>query len=353
MDILIIGASGRENALIEKISESELCDKIYCAPGNDGLPAGAERVAIRPEETEALCDFAVAHRIGLTVVSAASPLALGITERFESEGLKVFGPSADAIRFTRDDDKVNYFLAKYIPASVHEDAVKNDNIGIQCICDGKHIFPLITYKLYRTLYDNDEGELTAGMGAYSPVELLTTKVIADITAKIIEPLETGFKAEGLLYKGILNIKLTVDDGEFFVCGFGTYMGEPETELLTLRIKTDMMKLILSATDSAVSPDEIELDSAAAVCCVLASGGYPGEYRTGFEISMPPEEEGVRIFIGAAEKKDGVFYTAGGRVLYVCAKAHSIGDARERIYDTVQKIGFSGMYYRSDIARKVL
>ena len=415
MNILVVGGGGREHALIYKLSQSSICDKIYCAPGNAGISELAECIDIKANEIQKLCDFAKANRIGLTVVGPEDPLVMGITDLFEEEGLKIFGPSKECAAFEGSKKLTKEFLfkykiptANYVKADSPEEAIDKlerfnyplvikadglaagkgvlickdkvsaveainslmvektlggaaDTIVIEeyldgvetsvlCFMDGNTIAPMTSSKDYKRAMDNDMGLNTGGMGTYSPNPLITEKMMKKINDEILEPVLHGFKAEGLSYKGVLYIGLMIVDGRPKVLEFNVRFGDPETQVLMLRLKSDLVEIMLNCTDGMLDPSKIQWSDEASVCVVAASGGYPVEYEKGKKISMDGNLDDITVFhAGTAFDGEGNIVTNGGRVLNVCACANDIEKAREKVYSNIDKISFDGMFYRKDIA----
>ncbi len=415
MKLLVIGSGGREHALIHKLLESPLCGEIFCAPGNGGIAQVATCVDIRPDEIDKLCDFAKEHQIGLTVVGPEAPLVEGIVDRFESEGLKVFGPNRECASFEGSKaltkkflNKYNIPTAAYIEAHTPQDAlnalvgfsypvvIKADGLaagkgviicadkaeaekavddlmvkktlgdagdklvieefldGIEtsvlCFSDGNKLVPMESSKDYKKIFDNDLGPNTGGMGTYSPNPFVDAKLADKINKKILEPISSGFKKENLNYKGVLYVGIMVVGGEPKVLEFNVRFGDPETQVLMLRLKSDLVKIMLNVTDGLLANTEILWHENAAVCVVLASGGYPGDYQRGKLINGLENTEGAAVFHAGTKLTEKGIATDGGRVLNVCAVGKDIDQARQIAYAAVGKISFDGIYYRSDIAR---
>ncbi len=415
MKLLVVGSGGREHALIHKLLESPLCGEVYCAPGNGGISQVAKCVNIQPDDIDGLCEFAKNNQIGLTVVGPEIPLVAGIVDRFESEGLKIFGPNMQCAAFEGSKALTKKFLFKYnIPTAKYEEAVnyedaveflnnfsypvviKADGLAagkgviicndeeeaktaiadimvkktlgdagdkivleefldgvetsVLCFSDGNVLIPMESSKDYKRIYDNDEGPNTGGMGTYSPNPFVDAKLTEKINKKILEPISAGFKKEKLNYKGVLYVGIMVVGGEPKVLEFNVRFGDPETQVLMLRLKSDLVKIMLNATDGLLSGLDILWHDNAAVCVVLASGGYPGTYQKGKLIYGLKNTDGAIVFHAGTALSEQGFVTAGGRVLNVCAVGKNIEEAREIAYSAVGKIVYDGIYYRSDIAR---
>ena len=233
---------------------------------------------------------------------------------------------------------------------VIEEYLDGVETSVLCFMDGNTIAPMASSKDYKRAMDNDMGLNTGGMGTYSPNPLITEKMMKKINDEILEPVLHGFKAEGLSYKGVLYIGLMIVDGRPKVLEFNVRFGDPETQVLMLRLKSDLVEIMLNCTDGMLDPSKIQWSDEASVCVVAASGGYPVEYEKGKKISMDGNLDDITVFhAGTAFDGEGNIVTNGGRVLNVCACANDIEKAREKVYSNIDKISFDGMFYRKDIA----
>lgn len=350
MKILVVGSGSCEHSIIEKLVQSDLCEKIYCAPGNAGISQKAECIGIPAEDTEALAEFAEKEQIALTLTCSHVPVQHDISGRFESEGLKVFAPSpSDAAFFTREDKKSS-FLKKYaFPQNTEKKNTRS--VYIIGVSDSSSVICLPPCKFYEKLYDNGEGPLTTGMGAYCPYTFTDKKLFGRISDFIKNDVPRAMKKEGVSYKGLLSFRIEISDSEFFVGDISAHIpGIVLASILPL-LESDLLKLILSATDGTLNENMLTFSKRACVCVLIASGGYPSAYKKGFPITFPELKYNVELLHSGTVLKDGVYYTDAGRVLTVRASEQDTQKAREAAYDTISKINFSGMYYRSDIARE--
>lgn len=244
---------------------------------------------------------------------------------------KVFGESGDLV--------------------VIEEFLVGTEASILCFLDGKKIIPMESARDYKQIYDNNQGPNTGGMGNYSPNAIFDEKLNHKINEKILKPIMEGFNSERLDYKGILFIGLMIDKNEPKVLEFNVRFGDPETQVVLLRLKSDLAKIMLDCTNSMLNEKGIIWSDEEAVCVVLASGGYPNDYEKGKVISgLDLVSEDVIIFHAGTKEEDGKILTNGGRVLGVCALGKNTEIAREKVYKQIPKISFDGAYYRSDIAR---
>lgn len=421
LKVLVVGSGGREHALVWKIAQSPLVERIYAAPGNPGMAKHAALVPVASDDLPGLRDFAVGNRIDLTVVGPEAPLVAGLSDRLAQEGLLVCGPSAAAAQlegskvFTKNllakygiptadfrvfddcDDAEQYVLTHRLPVVIKadglaagkgvavaatyeeavaflrevmekrvfgaagekvvvEDCLTGEEASYIVFTDGEKIVPLPTSQDHKRIGDGDTGPNTGGMGAYSPAPVVTPEVERKAMKTIFEPLLAGMRAEGTPFRGILYGGLMIERGEPKVLEFNVRFGDPEAQPLFLRLKSDLVPLLLQCAQGKLTDAGMEIDPRPTVCIVMASGGYPGAYRKGFPIAGIEDAErlgGVQVFHAGTALRDGKLVTNGGRVLGVTAVDKDIRSAIERGYRAVERIGWEGAYCRSDIGKKAL
>ncbi len=420
--ILVVGSGGREHALCWKFAQSPRVDKVYCAPGNAGIAKDATCVDISASDLKGLLNFAKENEIDITIVGPEAPLAQGIVDLFESEGLICFGPKKDAAQIEASKVFTKDLLQKYkIPTGkykVFDDAEKakefvrtetgvpvvikadglaagkgvilcfdleeaykaidqvlvekafgeagnrliveeflfGEEASFMAITDGKDVLPLATSQDHKAVYDGDKGPNTGGMGAYSPAPVVNPKLFKRVMKEIMIPTVEAMASEGIPYKGVLYGGLIIKGGEAKVLEFNCRFGDPEAQPILMRLKTDLLDVVEAAIEGKLKDLKLEWDERAAVCVVLASGGYPGKYEKGKVINGLDEVEGmedVMVFHAGTALEDGKFVTAGGRVLGVTALGDTIKEAIDRAYEAVSKISWEGMHYRKDIGQKAL
>ncbi len=421
MKVLVIGGGGREHAIVWKLSQSKMVDKIFCCPGNAGIAEIAQCIDVNQDDFQALLDFVKYEWIDLTIVGPEAPLSKGIVDLFENEGRKILGPTKAAARlesskaFSKDlmrshgiptaDYKVftSYLHAEeyvkfkgtpivikadglaagkgvFIAATMDEamDALKQimkdrvfgaagdrvlieeclhgEEASFMAFTDGKTIVPMVSSQDHKRIFDNDQGPNTGGMGAYSPAPMITEELEAVVIEKIMKPTVKALKSEGITYKGILYAGLMIDKGKPYVLEFNCRLGDPETQPVLSRLQSDLMEIAIAVTDERLSEIKIEWKKDPAVCVVVSSGGYPGKYRKGDVITgirEANEVDGVHVFHAGTAFKDSDIVTSGGRVLGVTATGNSIEEAKRHAYEAIDKIQFTGMHYRKDIADRAL
>jgi phosphoribosylamine--glycine ligase len=421
MKILVVGGGGREHALVWKIAQSPLVEKVYCAPGNPGTAELAENLPIRADEVGKLLEFAWNERIDLTVVGPEQPLSLGIVDVFQNHDLKIFGPSQEAAliegskAFSKDlMQKYNVPTAAYgvfsdidaaeafidrtglpivikadglaagkgvIIAQTRQEAVDTakdmlsgnafgsagsrvvieefltgEEASFLAITDGKNIIPLASAQDHKAIFDGDQGPNTGGMGAYSPAPVVTRDIHEIAMRDVLRPTVDGMAAEGRPYRGVLYAGLMVKDGQVKTLEFNARFGDPECQPLLMRMKSDIVPLLLAVASGDISAMEIQWHDKAAVCVVMAAEGYPGEYRKGDAISGLADAaklEDVYVFHAGTALEEGRCVTNGGRVLGVTAMGDTVEGAITRAYEAVDTISWPGVQFRRDIGKKAI
>jgi phosphoribosylamine--glycine ligase len=215
---------------------------------------------------------------------------------------------------------------------------------------------MVSSQDHKRIFDDDKGLNTGGMGAYSPAPILTPELEKTVMDKILEPTVRALRSEGITYKGILYAGLMIRNGVPSVLEYNCRLGDPETQPVLSRLKTDFMEIAMAITEERLADIKIEWLPDPAVCLVISSKGYPGQYRKGDVITGLDEAnalEGVQVFHAGTSFRDNAIVTSGGRVLGVTATGADIAVAKARAYAAVQKIHFDGMHYRKDIADRAL
>lgn len=420
MRILVVGSGGREHALVWKIAQSKLVDKIFCAPGNAGISQLAECVDIKADDIFGLLEFAGKEKIDLTVVGPEVALSLGIVDEFEKAGLKIFGPNKKAANLEASKIFSKELMAKYkVPTAgfkifdnadeakeyiekigapcvvkadglaagkgvvvaktideanqavdsmmkdkifgnagsriIVEECLAGQEASILVITDSREVVALASAQDHKRVFDNDQGANTGGMGAYSPAPIVTADILKEIMQKIIYRTIDGLVKEGIDYRGVMyaGVMLTKDGPK--TLEFNARFGDPETEAILPRLKSDLVEVMLATIEGRLSRVRtLEWDSRACVCVVCASSGYPGNYAKDKEISgldQAAKLEDVVVFHAGTKKAGNKILTSGGRVLGVTGLGATIKEAINKTYVAVNKINFEGMYYRKDIGKK--
>ena len=421
MKVLVVGGGGREHALVWKIAQSSLVDKIYCAPGNPGIAELAECVHIGADEIEVLRDFALAEKIELTVVGPEVPLTLGIVDIFQENGLEIFGPSQAAARIEGSKGFSKDLMAKYrIPTATYrsfsdhaealayvreqgapivikadglaagkgvvvaqtgaqaeaaiddimlqrsfgdagtrvviEEYMEGEEASFFAFTDGSSILPLASSQDHKRACDNDEGPNTGGMGAYSPAPVVTEALYQEIVDTIVRPTVAGMAAEGCPYCGILYVGLMIKDGKPRVVEFNARFGDPEAQPLLMRMKSDIVPVLQACARGDLNQAGIEWHDRAAVCVVMASGGYPASYTKGLPITGLDRAAALNdlmVFHAGTALEQGRLVNSGGRVLGVTGLGDNVAEAIEKAYAGVAAINWEGVHYRRDIGARAL
>jgi len=239
---------------------------------------------------------------------------------------------------------------------VIEECLQGDEISFLVLSDGERVAPLVAAQDHKRVGDGDTGPNTGGMGAYSFPGLLDQQMTHWLLHHVAGPVVAGMKAEGMEYKGILYCGLMMTARGPMVLEFNCRFGDPETQPILMRLESDLVEAIEASIEGRVSDGDFRWSTDASVCVVMASGGYPGTIEVGKKITGIEDAdkiEGVKVFHAGTSARDGSYYTAGGRVLGVAARAASLQEAVTRAYQAVDKINFDGAHYRRDIAGRAL
>jgi phosphoribosylamine---glycine ligase len=239
---------------------------------------------------------------------------------------------------------------------VLEECLQGDELSFLVVSDGERVAPLVAAQDHKRIGDGDTGPNTGGMGAYSTQTIVDDQMGQWLVQHIARPVVAGMKAEGAEYKGILYCGLMMTARGPMVLEFNCRFGDPETQPVLMRLESDLVEALEASIEGRVSDGDFRWSPDAAVCVVMSSGGYPGTFEAGKKI-MGLEDaarlEGVKVFHAGTSKREGAYYTAGGRVLGVTARAADLRTALDRVYAAVSKIGFEGAHYRTDIAARAL
>ena len=239
---------------------------------------------------------------------------------------------------------------------VLEECLKGDELSFLVLSDGQRVAPLVAAQDHKRVDDGDTGPNTGGMGAYSTAAIIDDKMRDWLVNHIARPVVEGMKAEGAEYKGLLYCGLMMTARGPMVLEFNCRFGDPETQPILLRLESDLVEALEASIEGRVSDGDFKWSSDASVCVVMSSGGYPGTFDAGKRISGVGEAariDGVKVFHAGTTKRDGAYYTSGGRVLGVSARAPELETAVRRAYDACAKISFDGAHYRKDIAARAL
>ena len=429
MKILVIGGGGREHALVWKLAQSPRSTQIWCAPGNAGIAnetlksndSKVECVNIGAEDLDSLLDFARDNEADLTIVGPDNPLAMGIVDKFQTNGLRAWGPTKQAAQFESSKifsqefmdrngvptmksssfkapsdakvfaaelegrcavkadglalgkgvlicnsiDEANLAIEQIMTDRAFGDAgssvlvqelIAGMEVSLHALCDGKtaKLFP--SSQDHKRALDDDLGLNTGGMGTYSPVPLLDKDKLYEIADAVIEPWLAGCIREGIDFRGMIYPGIMLTDSGPKVLEFNARFGDPETQVYLTRLENDLIDLLEASIDGTLDKHELQWSNQSAVCVVIASGGYPGNYEKGKIISGLEAADalpGVKVFHAGTKIENNAIVNSGGRVLGVTALGDNLLSARNLAYEAVDKIQFDGAFSRKDIAVKAL
>jgi phosphoribosylamine--glycine ligase len=239
---------------------------------------------------------------------------------------------------------------------VLEECLKGEELSFLVLSDGERVAPLVAAQDHKRVGDGDTGPNTGGMGAYSTATMLDEQMQNWLIQHVAQPVVNGMKAEGSEYKGVLYCGLMMTARGPMVLEFNCRFGDPETQPILMRLESDLVEALEASIEGRVSAGDFRWSPDASVCVVMASGGYPGTFEAGRRITGLADAEkvaGVQVFHAGTTKHDDAFFTSGGRVLGVTARAAHLKTAVDRAYQAVAKIGFEGAHYRKDIAARAL
>ena len=288
------------------------------------------------------------RKTGAPIVVKADGLAAG-------KGVIIAQTEAEAIAAVQDMLSGNAF-GDAGSRVVVEEFLTGEEASFLAITDGKNVIPLASAQDHKAIFDGDQGPNTGGMGAYSPAPVVTAEVHQKAMEQVVQRAVDGMVAEGCPYQGILYAGLMVKDGEVKTLEFNARFGDPECQPLLMRMKSDLVPLLLAVAEGDLSGRSIEWHDQASICVVMAAEGYPGDYPKGDAISgieAAEKLDGVTVFHAGTAENNGQIVTSGGRVLGVTALGNGVAAAIDRVYQGVEKITWRGMQYRKDIGKKAL
>lgn len=420
MKVLVIGSGGREHALAWKIAASPVLTRLYCAPGNPGIAKVAECVALDPADHAKIVAFCKDEGIDFVVVGPEAPLVAGIADDLQAAGISVFGPSKAAARlegskgFTKDlcarfniptgayqrfkeaDAAKAYIRQQGVPIVVKADGLAagkgvvvafaledalaavdacfdgafggagaevvveeyldGEEASFFCLCDGRTAIPFGTAQDHKRVGDGDTGVNTGGMGAYSPAPVMTDVVIERTMRELIEPTMRGMAEIGAPFSGVLFAGLMITRDGPKLIEFNTRFGDPETQVLMMRLKDDLLLLLKAAADGMLDQVSVRWNAEPALTVVMAAKGYPAAPEKGSVIKgldAAATSDAVEIFHAGTAEKNGQLIANGGRVLNVTATGKTVADAQATAYTAIGKIDWPDGFYRHDIGWRAI
>jgi len=419
MNILILGAGGREHTIAWKLKESQTPTQLFVAPGNAGTVQIATNLAIGVTDFPAIKEAVLAHDIQMVVVGPEDPLVLGVHDFFLADpalaDVPVIGPQKAAAALEGSKDFAKQFLMRHsIPTAAYQaftaknlemgyafldtlkppyvlkadglaagkgvliledlakakEELKNmlvdakfgaasttvvieeflDGIELSCfvLTDGKNYKVLPTAKDYKRIGAGDTGLNTGGMGAISPVPFADQAFMDKIHTRVVEPTIQGLEKDGLPYKGFIFIGLIKVGEDPFVIEYNVRLGDPETEVVLPRIKTDLVAVFNAVAKQTLDQIQLEMDPRTATTVMSVAGGYPEAYEKGHEISGLDSPSDSLIFHAGTTIQNGRVVTNGGRVLAVTSFGNDYKEALSRSYGRLKGISFKDIYYREDL-----
>ena len=415
MNVLLIGGGGREHALAWALSASPLLTRLHCAPGNPGIAELATLATLDVTDHPAVIAYCRQHAITFVVVGPEAPLVAGLADDLAGAGIKVFGPSKAAAqlegskgftkdlcrefgiptagyeRFTAAEPAKAYVTAQGAPIVVKadglaagkgvvvamtleealaavdmmfeggmgeagasvvvEDFMTGEEASFFALCDGDNALALATAQDHKRVGDGDTGPNTGGMGAYSPAPVMTPAMVERTMAEIIRPTLAAMKAKGHPFKGVLFAGLMITDSGPRLIEYNCRFGDPECQVLMMRLKDDLLTLLLASADGQLRTMSARWYDEVALTVVMAAKGYPGTPEKGSVIrgiERARALDGVEVFHAGTALKDGEIVAHGGRVLAVTATGRTVTEAQEKAYRAVDLIDWPGGFCRRDI-----
>jgi len=413
MKFLIIGSGGREHTIAWRLLNDGSAEEVYVAPGNGGIDP-AYRIDIDVDDFNGIADFCAEKKIDMVIVGPEVPLVKGIVDFLSGRGIPAFGPSKKAAQLEGSKLFAKTIMEKYnVPTAGHhdfvgkkkllefvekqtsfpmvikldglaagkgvgipeskeeaiafinenvteetrifvEDFLTGEEVSVLGISDGKTIKAFISAQDHKRIFEGDKGPNTGGMGAYGPAPVATPERLERIQKEVLEPVINGMQAEGIPFIGILYAGLIIDGDDLKVLEFNTRFGDPEAQVILPLLEGKLGDIFQGAVNGTLDAVDFSFKNQHAITVVMSSGGYPGAYEKEKEITgIDSIDDEVIVFHAGTKEKDGKIFTNGGRVLNITALGSSLVEAREKAYQTIEKISFEGAYFRKDIAHRAL
>jgi phosphoribosylamine--glycine ligase len=415
MKILVVGSGGREHAIVRALARSPKQPELLAAPGNPGIAQDARCIEVAADDLQGLCDLARTEHVDLVVIGPEAPLVAGVVDELRDCGVAVVGPRMAAARLegskahskevmeaagvptaawsrvstvddgmaaigsypivikadglaagkgvviAEDEATAREALSDMLERRVFgqtdvvvEEFLDGEEVSLLALCDGERAVPLAPAQDYKRIFDGDEGPNTGGMGAYSPVPGWDRAQAEEVAALVHQPIVDELARRGTPFHGVLYAGLMMTADGVKVLEYNVRFGDPETQAVLPRLKTDLVDALLATTEpGGLAGLELEWDDRWAVTLVLASAGYPASASKGDVISGLGEPSDVEVTHAGTAERDGAIVTAGGRVLNVTALGDTVAEARDAAYAAADLITFDGRQLRRDIAQRAV
>jgi phosphoribosylamine--glycine ligase len=418
MKVLVIGGGGREHALAWKLAQSPRVQTVFVAPGNGGTAAdpALRNVPFNGvDDIDALAGFAAAEKVALTVVGPEAPLAAGVVDAFRARGLRIFGPTRAAAQLESSKSFAKDFMQRHgVPTALYasftdaaaahahvdrhgapivvkadglaagkgvvvattpdeahaaidhmlatvggrvviEEFMDGEEASFIVVSDGKDVLALATSQDHKRVGEGDTGPNTGGMGAYSPAPVVSPEVHARVMREVVLPTIAGMARDGHPFKGFLYAGLMIDaQGRPRTVEFNARLGDPEAEVILMRLKSDLFELLMAATEGQLASVEPQWDRRVALGVVVAAQGYPASPRKGDAITaLPAATPELQVFHAGTALDGAVLRSSGGRVLCVTALGDSVRQAQQQALAAVREVEMPGAHWRSDIGHRAI
>lgn len=408
MRVLVTGKGGREHALVWALARSQGVEKVYCAPGNAGIAAMAECVALNLQDAVGVAAWCRRENVGIVVIGPDSDAVAGLAEALRGLGIDAVGPSSAAgalegskgfmkdfcgaegiptagyARFKDEAAALAYVREQGAPIVVKADGLaagkgvvvattldealaavrmcfdggqgevvveeflQGEEVSFFILSDGEHALPLTSAQDHKRAFDGDRGPNTGGMGAYSPAPVFTPEIEARVMREIVEPTLRGMKARGTPFAGVLYAGLMLTKDGPKLIEYNVRFGDPECQVLVPRLASDFAELMLAAAQGRLNEVQVRWRDEVALTVVMATKGYPAAYEEGSAIGLEAVPEDVLVFHAGTALRDGVLVAAGGRVLNITALGTTVKEAQAKAYAAVDAVRWDDGFCRRDI-----